>query len=152
MRILLLALIVAGLPAGARAQDLPAIWVGQWRITEFVVDCGSSAEPVETVYDIELAPGPVTTNPDCTGAASEDRLEISCVSETWTNGDCSWIEIRVVDWRLVGDSIEGTIHREVDFEPACPFDDVCRDSVVQGVRIATALEEGSWGALKSRYR
>jgi hypothetical protein len=40
----------------------------------------------------------------------------------------------------------------VAFDPSCPFDDVCRDSVVQGVRITTALEGESWGVLKSRYR
>ena len=95
----------------------------------------------------------------CSGTVTDDVVDFTCTGSFEVTPDCTQTTTLEFDSVRTGDSFTSTTVVNVTYSAGCPFPDQCQTIVSHGVRIApappectVAVEAGSWGRIKARYR
>ncbi len=146
---------------------IPASWSGIWTTTDSTYNCTPHTLKDVSTYVDTLCAGqsfePDTTDGfdyQCTGTVTDTEVHLTC-SGSFTFEGCTGTFSTVTDGTRIGDTAISTSTYTVTWSPSfCAFQaDLCEVSVTRTTRIApqpgtctTPTRQGTWGALKVKYR
>ncbi len=146
---------------------IPAAWSGIWQYEDSTYQCtprvltgtdsGLDTLCAGTSFEPDTTEG---INYDCTGTVTDTFVDITCTGAIKFEGCSATFETRSIGNRTGETFIATTTISTTWTPPGCAFQpNTCEQIVSRNTRIAPQPEgcatpalQGTWGALKSRYR
>lgn len=145
------------------ARDLvaPTAWTGVWSVTDTLRVCNGPILAVTAQADTICAGDGFTDDSPfvCTGTVTDDTVDFTCTGQFEVVPGCTQTTTLDFDSVRTGDTFVSTAVMNVTYGAGCLFPDQCQIVASRGVRTAPApagctlaVEPGTWGQIKARYR